>query len=136
MRFQTDNIFANASLNYLCDRIYELIEANFPPGESGDPQAVKKNFLLTGRAADIIQGATAQPINNLIFITDESAYFKFCQSKLAELLQCQSIVLKDRILLYPLGFYFEIWFSETTTTNTMVGTIYYQINTQIPTETK
>lgn len=138
MSYVTDTIFEDTRLNALIDKIYNEMYAQFPPSESDDVRYIEKTFLLSGRAADILQGATAQPIKNIVFQTKNETFYNFCKIELPKIFQCKAVFFKERILIYPLDYFFEIWLTAPEVVLTLViqGTNFILDESLIPDETK
>lgn len=114
MTYASANIFSDPRINALCDRIYALMYQAMPASESQDLDYIYKAFLLSGRPAAILQGATTQPVDNIVFQTSNEILFSWCRDNLAKRIgNCKSIIFKERILIYPNDYIFEILFSQT-----------------------
>lgn len=136
MSYIDQEIFQDNRINSICDLIYQELYAAFPPTESQDPNYIYLAFLLSGRAGAILQGATEQPILNVIFETNNTILYDWCKTVLpSKLAQCKYINFKERMLLYPQDLFFEIWFSETLDAQNYSGNIYSQKTSLIPEET-
>lgn len=113
MSYTTENIFSDPRINALCDRIYEVMYEALPPTEVQPEDYIYLAFALSGKAAAILQEAAAAPVNNVVFQTSNETLFAWCSQNLAEKLgNCRRISYKERIFLYPNGYYVEILFSE------------------------
>ena len=114
MSYTSENIFSDTRINALCDRIYAVMYEALPPTEAQPEDYIYLAFVLSGRSAAILQGETAAPINNIVFETSNETLFAWCSQNLAEKLgNCRRISFKERILLYPNGYYVEVLFSDT-----------------------
>lgn len=138
MSYVTDTIFEDTRLNALIDKIYDEMYARFPATESEDVRYIEKTFLLSGRAADILQGATVQPIKNIVFQTKNEILYNFCKNELPKIFQCKAVFFKERILVYPLDYFFEVWLNAPEDSLTLVvqGTNFILDESLIPEETK
>lgn len=113
MSYTSENIFSDPRINALCDRIYALMYEALPPTGAEALNYIYVGFVLSGRAGAILQGATQQPVKNIVFETSNPLLFAWCKSNLAEkFVNCKRIILKERILIYPNDFIVEILFSE------------------------
>jgi serine/threonine-protein kinase RIO1 len=134
--YQTKEIFQDKKVNQICDLLFDKLVEQFPKDLS-DPSNdyIYKGFILSGRAAAILQGTTATDLNNIVFQTHHVNIYKYLQTGLADIFKCPVIVFKERILFYYLGFYFEIWWSEPLLTEVLVDDIYVQLTANIPAAT-
>jgi hypothetical protein len=136
MSYTSENIF-EPRINAICDRIYSLLYEFLPPEESEAEDYIYLAFVLSGKAAAILQGETAEPINNIVFETSNETLFAWCKANLAEKLgNCRRIIFKERILIYPNDYIFEILFSATALDPELHATNIYLNNIlNIPEET-
>lgn len=137
MSYTSETIFQDSRINAIADRIYELLYEALPPSEAQPEDYIYIAFVLSGKAANILQGATASPINNVTFQTSNAVLFKWCSDNLAQKLNnSRCIRYNNRILVYPFDFYFEILFSEVALLPIEHNTnIYIQDESAIPAET-
>lgn len=115
MTYSEATIFSDQKINDLCDFIFAKLVERFPPApEDEHNDYVYKHFVLSGKAANILQGVSGTTINNITFETDDQNIYYFCQNDLPKLLfKAQAILYKERTLLYPLNYFFEIWKTDT-----------------------
>lgn len=129
----TDNaIFNNPQLNAICDDFLQKLVDKFASGEPGGEIEIYSTFILSGRAAAIIQGEVYPGATNITFETSSEIIFQYLQGHIEEFYNCNAIALADRILFYPFGFYFEIWFSPTPMVELEFENIYVQETSKIP----
>lgn len=134
MSYQSQNIFSDPKLNAICDLILKQLFDTFPATELLDPNYVYVSFILSGKAAAIVQGETSSAVKNIVFQTSNIDFYNFCQSTLPTILfNCKMIAFKENILLYPLDYFFEIWLSDTIEP-ILVNNIYVQQLLSIPEE--
>ncbi|OIQ22061.1 MAG: hypothetical protein BM557_01395 [Flavobacterium sp. MedPE-SWcel] len=107
MNFSINKTFKDSSVNALLDNLYYQLEKHFPEVDTS------KNFVLTGRAAAILQGSEANDLDNIVFITSDKDVFSFVQQKLNQYLKTKGAVLfKERVLFYFDGLHLEIWTTD------------------------
>ena len=129
-------IFDNPQVNSICDYIFAKLVAQFPPDVSDlENDFIYKGFILSGRGAAIMQGASGILLENIIFQTYQEEIYRYLKTNLADIFKCPVIIFKERILCYPLGFYFEIWWSDDPLNETLNSGIYIQQTASIPSET-
>ena len=134
----TDNeIFANPQINAIIDLLFQKLEIQFPAGDSDrNNNFLFQGLILSGKAANILQGATDEPVNNIVFETfNIDIYDYFIRFIDEDFPNSNSIKFKDRILFYPYGHFFEIWFAKTTLSPVSTNGIYIQSKNNIPEET-
>lgn len=137
MSYTSENIFEDPRINAICDHIYAVMYEALPPTEEEDLRYIYKTFVLSGRTAAIFQGATAQPVDNIVFETSSEILFAWCKANLSEKLgNCKRIIFKERMLIYPNDYIVEILFSETALDIVSYEThIFLNNSSSIPTET-
>jgi len=134
MSFTSKSIFKDPRLNAQIDFLYETMAKEFTTDDPDeDSQKVQKHFVLSGRAAAILQGELSQNIDNIVFETNQQDYFRwlkeFCDTN-----KFKWIGFKNKILFYPNGFYFEVWMTDTISLVTHEN-IYLQSLNLIPEDT-
>lgn len=134
--YQLNEIFENPTVNQLCDLIFSKLLEKFP-AQSSDPtnDFLYKGFILSGRAAAILQGETNIPLNNIVFETYQTEIYKYLQVVLPSTFKSSVIAFKERILFYYAGLYFEFWWSEDPLNEIEISGIYVQTLSNIPSPT-
>lgn len=131
--YKDNSIFENEQINAICDILFEKLVIQFPPDISDvDNDYVYKGIILSGRGAAILQGATATDLKNIIFQTYQTEIYTYLKTALAEIFKCPVIVFNERILFYPFGHYFEIWWSSDPLEEKLHSGIYIQQTASIP----
>lgn len=129
-KFVQNKIFNDRSVNVFCDRIYNALKAEF--NEESDID-VTNHFLLSGRAAAIMQGEEYENVNNIIFQTDSQAIFDWLgQNPNSAFSGAKTLRFKNRVLVYPNQFILEIWFSDTALNPKTFENIKIQFKPEIP----
>lgn len=134
--YQTREIFEDTKANQICDMLFTKLVEQFPPNISDvDNDTIYKGIILSGRAAAIYQGEPNIDLVNIVFQTYQEEVYQYLQKALGNIFNCQVMCFKERILWYPYGYYFEIWWSEAPLQEQLVNGIYMQNLLSIPTET-
>ncbi len=110
-KFVDNTIFKDRTVNVFIDKMYTMIQDYF---ETENPAlSIVNRLVLSGRAAAIMQGEEFEEVNNVVFQTDNSEVFTYIAKSAQTVFDgARCLVLKNRILIYPEGFFMEIWFSE------------------------
>jgi len=125
--FTTEEVFLDESINILCNRIHEELINSFDGGHIND------HFCITGTVAKIIQGAGAEDIVVVAFITDEDDIFDYVGGKLQVLLNPPgAIKFTDRIQMLFENVYVEIWHTVAMGTINTVSNLRVQDTADIP----
>jgi hypothetical protein len=135
MSYSSVGVFTPKSVNTIMDLILFHVQ-NFCTAQ--DPVIVLNDvFVLSGKAAFLLQDETTEAIKNVILITDSVAVFQFVTFQLQNRIPQKGVVkFKNRVLFYFPEFYLEIWFTETELNVRDMGDgIKLQLNDDIPTET-
>jgi len=135
MSYSSVGVFTPKSVNTIMDLILFHVQ-NFCTAQ--DPAIVMNDvFVLSGKAAFLLQDETTEAIKNVILITDSVAVFEFVTFQLQNRIPQKGVVkFKNRVLFYFPEFYLEIWFTETELNVRDMGDgIKLQLNEDIPTET-
>lgn len=107
-----NQIFTDNRINQICDLIFQKLVQRFPPvAPDLKNDFVYEHFILSGQAAETLQEPKITPIKNIIFQTDNLEIYNFLVQNYKTILNAAGIVFKERILLYPLEFFFEIWYT-------------------------
>jgi hypothetical protein len=110
----TDNaIFQNNQINAIIDLLFLKITEQFPavnPDVAND--AVFQHIILSGNAALIIQNPKIESLKNIIFQCDNQVIYDWIALNYQNIFNCSGMIFRERIIFYPFGFYFEIWFSS------------------------
>lgn len=111
----TDNtIFTNNQINAICDFIFLKLTEEFPPeGADTENDFVFEHFILSGRASKQKQRLSDVPVKNIIFQCDNNTIYEWFALNYQNIFEGKGMIFKERIILYPFGYYFEIWFSNT-----------------------
>lgn len=104
--FTDQQVFDDASVNVLCNRIYENLIQKFGSGTFQD------DFCITGTVARIIQGATLEDIKVIAFRTNDSDYFAHLANSLPKAIGATARAFKDRIQMNYKGIYLEFWYAK------------------------
>lgn len=135
MSYSSVGVFTPKSVNTIMDLILFHVQ-NFCTAQ--DPAIIMNDvFVLSGKAAFLLQDETTEAIKNVILITDSVAVFEFVTFQLQNRIPQKGVVkFKNRVLFYFPEFYLEIWFTETELNVRDMGDgIKLQLNEDIPTET-
>lgn len=110
-KFVDNNIFKDRAVNVIIDRMYTVVQDHF---ETEEPELLVANhLLLSGRAAAVMQEEEYDEINNVVFQTDNQDIFDYLAASAATVFGgARCLAMKNRLLVYPAGFFMEIWFSE------------------------
>ena len=133
--YAENNIFTNKQLNVVCDTFLKAIVDKFTSGGEEGDDVIYRAFILSGRASAMLQDAVYDGIKNIVFQTSNPDIFEYLKVNIFRFFDCKTIAFADRIILYPLGFYFEIWFSPDPMTELEISNIYLQHIDFIPEET-
>jgi hypothetical protein len=106
MSYSSLNIIDDPEVNWICDKLIAFVKQEFTGEES------ETRFALSGRASAIMQGMATNPIQNIIFITDDFKIYDYLKTIKKNMLASGIIIYKNRILLYFPTIYVEIWFSN------------------------
>lgn len=107
--FKDYSILANKTANALCDQIFGHIKDHF----SSDVKFNDK-FVLSGRLSKNLQDELENPINNVVFITEDSEIFEYYQANSKQISPSATGIVhfKKRSLIYFDDLYIEVWFSD------------------------
>lgn len=112
--YQDHFIFQIRSANTIVDMMFTALDKEFPtvlPDEFNIP--LRDHFVLSGRAAAILQGERETPLSNIVFETDSDVFMNFIHAKIAKILNCEVVKYKNRTTFIANGMYFEIWKTDT-----------------------
>lgn len=107
MKFQDNQVFSDIRLNAMLDYLMAELEAAFP-----ELSPVGQHLLFSGKASAILQGAEPSSIKNVTFQTAKSEFISWMVDVFAKKMDWPIIQYKERLLIYPQSYYFEIWISE------------------------
>lgn len=113
--FQTNAIFDQANANITCDLLVNsLIEAfpNLAP-ENNNRADVLEHFLLSGRAAALLQEYADVEINNITFQTDNANFMDYIRNNIQSIVECEVFKYADRTTFISRGIYYEVWEADT-----------------------
>ncbi len=114
MSYKSEHIFQDDRINSLIDYMFDKIIEAFPPpleSEEGNDH-VLAHVVLSGRCAGIMQGEDPQDTKNIMFETDKPEFYLWCAKNLGRIFDCQLIAYKERLLFYPRGYFFELWYTD------------------------
>lgn len=109
--YTENNIFENPQVNDLCDYLFTKLTEAFP-AEVGDPDNfyIYKGIVLSGVASNVLQGATAEDLKNIVFEIDQENVYRWLANNVSKIFNCKVLKFKERLLFYPFDkYYFEIW---------------------------
>jgi len=120
-------VFADGSANAALDRMYYEIAAAMPDFLIND------HMCLTGRAAAILQGASAQLCDNVIFLVNDADLYALIQNELPKKLPNKGVLrFRERTIFYIEAMIVEIWFEPGTAIGkVMASGVYVQGINQI-----
>lgn len=131
--YQDNFIFQIRSANTIVDMMFTALDKEFPtvlPDEFNIP--LRDHFVLSGRAAAILQGDPEVPLSNIAFETDSDTFMTFVRNNIADIVKCEVFKYKNRTTFIANGMYFEIW--KTNKINSIRASgIVIQNKTNIPT---
>lgn len=131
--FQDNFIFQTRSANTIVDMMFTALDKEFPtvlPDDFNVP--LRDHFVLSGRAAAILQGDPETALSNITFETDSDIFMTFIRDKIATLLNCEVFKYQNRTTFIANGIFFEIWKTDTINLARSSG-IVIQNKTNIPT---
>lgn len=105
MYYVTNQIFTDNRLNLIADRLFFYLDREFTL------DAIKLNFILTGKASIILQGEMAAPSTNFVFTTNNQMLYSFLLLHINDFMKAKTVLkFKERILLDFEFCQVEIWF--------------------------
>lgn len=107
MKFQNNQVFSDIRLNALIDYFISELDSAFP-----ELAPAGQHLLFSGYASAILQGAEPAAIKNVTFQTSKSEIITWIVDVFAKKMNWSIIQYKERLLIYPQTYYFEIWISE------------------------
>lgn len=120
--FERDEL--NVFCNVLLSRIFRKFNSDF---------LIDESFLLTGKAARIVQGEGVSEINTISFITDRNEIFLYLKENLSDLFpQSRTLAYSDHIRVETLNFKMEIWIDSPFRRVVEVNNVFCQDATDIP----
>ena len=108
MNYSINKTFADSEVNRIIDTIFYKLDSEFRDED------LTKSFVLTGKAAAILQGDQSKEVENIILICSNATIFSYVQLQLKNYIKPKgAVVFKERVLFYFDAMYLEIWFSNT-----------------------
>lgn len=133
MNYTSRNAFNLALANRTIDRIYFHIDEHYKT----IPLTIDLNakLVLSGKAAAILQGATVVPVNQIVFVTDDTLLSTVIRDVIPNQVANKGVIkFKDRTVFFFDGFILEFWKLNTTITVAVADGIYSQLISEIPLE--
>lgn len=126
--FTSEKVFTNEEINIFSNKLFVALYEKFKTIIT-----VEERFVLTGKAASIIQGATLIELLTVSFITDDLDIYLFLAENLFELFpDYKTQVYSQSIQIEALDVNIEIWRTDDIVDITVVNDIYCQTSANIP----
>lgn len=107
MKFQENQVFSDIRLNALIDYFISELNTAFP-----EMELAGQHLLFSGKASAIFQGAEPSEIKNITFQTSKEEYITWIVDVFSKKMKWSIIQYKERLLIYPQTYFFEIWISD------------------------
>lgn len=122
MSYSANKIFKDSKINALLDNLYYQII------KGSSVQDLSSIFVLSGKAAAILQGAADEPLKNIVFQTNDAKILQFAQFEIKNIINSITgvIAFKDRVLLYYKECYIEIWYNAAAIATVVVNNVELQ----------
>ncbi|WP_417200144.1 hypothetical protein [Bizionia sp.] len=125
--YTTEKVFANESLNIICNQIMQALEEKFTGGTLDD------KFGVTGTVAKIIQGDSLEPVKCIAFATSDVDVFTLCRTDVLKAIKHKGTVFyNDKIEITTEKLNIEVWLRNTGITLIETNGIYGEDKTEIP----